>query len=228
LTSWDDWADMCYRYKKRWITYLTRLYGASFIREYGFPARVMCRTPEQLYNQIGYHCRVRNLDAFISVNAYRAEKMDVARRDGVSPDYNTCIYTRLFLDFDGNTDKGLTLENAHNDALIVMDTLRSENAKMELRFSGSKGFAVELLFPCDVGIERIKQLIARAQRPSLDRVTNHAQIYRIPYTLHPKTLLQCIPISVFWSLDRILDEARRYKPPPVLMPGRCQNADKNQ
>ena len=221
----EAWAEACYKYKHRWIAYLTSLYGTQFIREFGSPARIMVGTPEQVYNYIGHYNRCRVTHAFISVNAYEGTVAAPTRsRQKIMPDYKSVIPTRAFFDFDFETKRkegtGKTLHDAHMDALSYFDELvPAAPWKVQLRFSGSKGFAVEI-FHKFAYYEQIEALsaAAREKHPLIDITTDRARIYRIPYTIHPSSMRQCIPISPNWSTEQVLTESERYRPPPVVGP----------
>jgi len=213
----DDWAEKCYKYKRRWMAYLTKLYGPTFIREFGSPWRMICENVDEIYRYIGHYNRVKLCPAFISVNAYdRKEPTPDRKIKKWKPVYETANLTRLFFDFDGDQKKGLNLEQAHTDALGFYDAT-SYNHKVELRFSASKGFAVELMnnLTWHENMEIIA--LAKSKYKTLDRTTNAQQVYRIPYSLHEKSLRQCIPISCDWSLAKILDESQNYRAPPVVI-----------
>ena len=213
----EAWADKCYRYKARWIGYLTKLYGAKFIREFGAPWRILVETPEDVYRYIGYYNRNRIQHAFISVNGYLG-KIPAPNRKPIpeAPAYESVVDLHHFSDFDGDPDKGLGIERAHQDALTWFDKFTDPGR--EIRFSGSKGFAVEIKHAMLLDIKAFNERVKSLNFPTLDRTTNNTQIYRIPYTLHPKSLRQCIPIRPDWDLARILDESEMYRPPPVVIP----------
>jgi hypothetical protein len=217
----EAWAEMCYRYKHRWIRYLTSLYGEHFNREFGAPFRISVENPEDVYRYIGFYNRNRLKPAFISVNGYK-DREDAPDRRFVKwrPKDDTVTVTRAFYDFDGGADKGFTIDRAREDALTVYRQLDTKfpNDGREVRFSGSKGFAVELKRNMSLTeLSDLNREISNMQVPTLDRVTNSQQIYRIPYSLHQTSLRQVIPIKPEWDMETIVVESRRFRPPPVVM-----------
>ena len=220
----EDYAEACIKYKHRWIRYLESLYGATFIREFGMPARIMCTGAEQLYGQIVRYNRARCQDAYVSVNAYEATVPAPERTQRVMPDYTRIIPTRLYCDFDYETKRkktDKTLADAHADALAFIGWLEGAfhaPAAIQLRFSGSKGFAVEVRQQF-THFQQIEALCkwAKEHYETLDVSTDHARIYRVPYSLHPRSLRQCIPVPLDWSTEKVLEESTRYRPPPVVI-----------
>lgn len=216
----EDWAEKCYRYKHRWLAYLKSLYGERFIREFGSPWRMLCETPEEMYNYIGHYNRVKLSPAFISVNGY-TEKVEAPdrRMKPWKPMYDMPILTRAFFDFDGDINKGLNISQAHDEALRLAFWLEAGHPGygVEVRFSGSKGFAVELRMPMSRDeLARLNQQVKEMRLGTLDRITNFQQVYRIPYTIHQTSLRQVIPIRREWSLEEVFEQSMRFRPPPVV------------
>ena len=183
--------------RRAWLNHLG--IDSNFPRDMGFPER------RKVYNWWQY---VRTIELNMHCNnIYVALYSDNNIQKG--------LWDKLFFDVDAHDG---SLPKAHLDMLRLYDYIQSNyGVEPRLYFTGH-GFAVYFDFePVSIDKWSVKvfgmDIIRKAGCKQVDTTPlgDKRRISRIPYTYNLKTddRRMCIPISVDWDLDTILDEASK-------------------
>jgi len=146
-------------------------------------------------------------------------------------EYNEPWIDKIFLDFDAGskqtfnplTDEGKqTLQEVLEEVKKVASFLENRyEVKPLVLFSGNRGFHI-YLFSIPVLLKHPKETLKTFLnwvKNKLDLKYVDTQLFsdirrvaRLPYSVHQKTKLYCVPISLEMSIDEILQLAREPKP----------------
>ncbi len=172
------------------------------IYEIGLPRRVITSKREEIKFINKYNGMKK-----IFRTVYNFESMN-----GVKPDYNSAIITKLFFDFD--------TEDCWNEANRLHQFLMKEDIKHHLIMSG-KGYHIFVMTKSYKPINS-KDCIYNAQHHFIDKldlkcdrqvIGDNARLHRIPNTYNVKAKRFCIPITKeqFMSGDAIIKAASQHQ-----------------
>lgn len=144
------------------------------------------------------HIKTNNKDYYRSLYIYNDEHYKQWKATGSVSGIKNTKTNRLFFDFDS----GENLSWAKEDAVtlttrLIKDGISSDN--IQIAFSGSKGFSVEVETKTLFTPEEFKNITFALAKDlkTFDRVVNDAnRIIRVVGTKHPKSGLYKIPLTV--------------------------------
>lgn len=133
-------------------------------------------------------------------------------------------YTALYLPID--IDNESDLSKSHKNAIRLVDKLQAEyclyNADIEIYFSGSKGFHIQIPAECFGGFEPSENLAQIFKKIALELsagieidpvIYEPMRLWRLPNTINSKTDLYKISLTVMelyeLSIDQIKDKATK-------------------
>lgn len=170
--------------------------------------------PEEVQNLIK-----DDKDYYISTYNYNQDHYNTFQTTGSIKGIKDVKTQKLWFDFDS---KDQTLLDSKKDALELITRLKGYNVdadKLELYFSGKKGFNVVLNLTREINPQQVKQLVNRFAKdlktfdPSL---YDESQLLRIPRTKHQDSGLFKIPLTLNQlqnhSIDQIKDAAAKNQP----------------
>ena len=149
-------------------------------------------------------------DYYTSIFQYNQEQYDQWKRTGSVAGIKHVTTNKLVFDFDDKNN----LEAAKSDALTLISRLLLNGIKednIQVSFSGSKGFCVELHTKESFSQEEFKNttFALASDLSSFDRVVNDAQrIIRVVGTKHPVSGLYKIPLSVKQLSDQSVTQIK--------------------
>lgn len=206
-----------YEYHHRYLLFFRDYYGVEFIREFAYPFRRMCTTPEQLYRQVLFYGGVEGQATYVTVNGF--ERFEQKKRK--VPVYDTAIIDRVFFDFDSEK-----VADAYVDAVRLYEHF---NEKPTVFFSGKKGFHLMLFLANRTPYSEVVRLVGKVRMLGLvcwenpaegnygaSQTLDNARVSRIPYTRHQDTGLMMIPVKAGWDVNEIFMEASRPQVPRIV------------
>lgn len=207
----------CLFYKKgQWLDFLADwLGGTEFNRDFAFPIRRSVKDIQELHSCLLYHSdidRCEGKDYFVSIYSAPGYCPSKSKMRKEKLDYTGLVPDRIVWDFD--LPKGLP--KAYVALEYVLDEVRKVNdeiynGKGAIIFSGQKGFHLHVKtseFRNWDALHLHFNLVASDSVMDLEYTDPHvwepARVIRIPFTLHPKTLLYCVPVAPSASIKQIL------------------------
>lgn len=183
-----------------------------------------------------YRQWVESFDKFIEIIKETNGKDDVYASVFFYPDKNLDrpVIDKVVFDFDYGSKE--ELKNASEDKIKeilqkVLDEvkrfytfLKAKDLHPIVLFTGGRGFHVYLFFDRDLKVTRtdlanfVNYVKKNLNLQYLDtKVTSDfARLIRVPYTQHTYTKLYCVPISINWNIDRILEYSKNPNPIALL------------
>ena len=171
--------------------------------------------PEEIDNNITSY----ELDYYTSTYYYNDEHYAKFQETGSIKGFKGVKTKKLWFDFDS---KDQTLLDAKIDALSLITRLKTYNIepdKLEIYFSGRKGFNVILNLTRYINPQQVKQLVTRFAKDlnTFDTTLyDESQLLRVPRTKHQESGLFKIPITLNQlqnhSIDQIRDAAKKNQP----------------
>lgn len=139
---------------------------------------------------------------------------------------------KLWFDFDSKDN----LELARKDTVELVNRLKQLNItpeKLEIYFSGNKGFNVILNLSREITPQQVKHLVINKFGKGLNtldvQIYNPSRILRIPRTKHQESGLYKIPLTFNqlenWTLDQIKENAAKNQVLGMFTPERVELSD---
>lgn len=139
-----------------------------------------------------------DVDHYESIYLYDEEQFQVWRKSRTVAGMTKVITKKLIFDFDSKENVVL----AQNDTINLVQKLLSLDVQencIQVAFSGSKGFSVQIIINKELTPSEFKTLVFNlaSEYETFDKVVNDAQrVFRIIGTKHPKSGLYKLPLSV--------------------------------
>ena len=130
---------------------------------------------------------------------------------------------KLLIELDGH---GRLEESAYPEMRKLYSHLESKHsAEPRIYYSGNRSFHVFVDFapltlrePREAQVEFVRRIQEELRLQCIDyQVYTKRKLSRIPYTMHEKTALHCVPIDPMWSLWKIKQEALRPRGQKILI-----------
>lgn len=181
------------------------LYNGAPFREKGFMMEYY-RLSEGLNNyklvpiseDVWSHIKTNNKDYYRSLYIYNDEHYTQWKKTGSVSGIKNTKTNRLFFDFDSGENVTAAKEDAATLVTrLIKDGVSPDN--IQIAFSGSKGFSVEIETTEQFSPEEFKNITFALAKDlkTFDRVVNDAnRIIRIVGTKHPKSGLYKIPLTI--------------------------------
>ena len=134
---------------------------------------------------------------YISLYKYKPEHYELWKEKKTVSGIKDTITDQLYFDFDSESD----LEQARKDAVTVVDRLKEygvDSSKLELAFTGKKGFSVALRLDKFITPEELKNtvhFIAGDLETFDTKIVDANRLIRVMYTKHQDTGLYKVPLS---------------------------------
>jgi DNA polymerase elongation subunit (family B) len=153
------------------------------------------------------------IDVFLSIQQFQS----------ITPSDNELIYHPIYFDLDSPN-----LEESFNDAKLIynlfVNTYKLDNRAIDIWFSGSKGFHIEInpkafdIIPMN-GLTLINKEIAKwlqteymIKTIDLSSIYSKIRMWRVPYSIHSKTGLRKVLLrdfTSFNSMDEIIEFSKK-------------------
>lgn len=213
------WGGYCLTYHNQWIEMLTDYCGETeFIREFATKhGRMLVTSVQELKKRIIHYGADLRRNLYVSVYAFREQKEDS----------NLPVYTsfkkidKIVFDIDAEDGLRSGRDLAFRLARVVTDKY---NGSSKVLFTGGKGFHVYFI-PSEPYLNNNRaNKICQSVNEELDEPEilderlfgDVSRSIRIPYTLHPRTGRQMIPVTADMSMGTIIDASEKIiKPEPI-------------
>lgn len=163
-------------------------------------------------------CFDSEIDHYVSIYEYDDAQLAEFKNKGTVSGINNVTTTRLIWDFD---DKN-SLENARQDTIELCGRLQDkgvDTTKIQIFFSGSKGFHVQVDTVDRLTVEQFKRItyeLANGLNSYDSTISNATRIVRVCGTKHKETGLYKIPITAEqlqeYSIEDIKEMAIEFVP----------------
>jgi len=195
-------------------------FNRDFASRYG---RILVHDIEKLYGYIVHYCYELKRNCYISVYDFRDV---VDRGDKKLPDYTKpAIIDKIVFDIDvEDLEYGWMLAKDLFDSIGThVGTMEKNSAKFGIFFTGGRGFHVYYVPSpskkmlsgksakefCD----DVYELMGEPEGIDTSLFGDVARDIRIPYTLHPQTGRQMIPVTTNMDIEQVIAESKILRVP---------------
>lgn len=218
--QYDEWVHMCKSCRDHWLEMLRDYCGSNkFIREFASKrGRILVRDVQELLNYIIHYGYDLRTDIYVSVNSFRVIDEDKGLPDYLS--YNPIRRIVFDIDSEGN------LNDARSTAFELADTIEDMSVGFSrVLWTGGRGFHVyftpdEFILSNKTQVELCRNVWVELGEPDIVDTKlfgDVARDIRVPYTLHPRTGLQMIPVQDDMSMGVIMERSEDINiPEPVF------------
>lgn len=158
-----------------------------------------------------------NKDFYVSLYQYTEEQKKLFDEKGTVSGIRDTTTDRLVFDFDSKQDLNKAKADALSLALELVNTYEIPENAIQAYFSGSKGFALELLLKERLTPEQVRNIVHSLGKnhETLDtQIVDPNRIIRVPNTVHPVSGLYKIPLEL-WELEELkVDQIKQLASKP--------------
>jgi len=187
----------------------------GFPRDIGFPNRILARNKDDYLREIWSHISQTHI-----YNSLFSTRMI---------EHN--IVNKIYIDFDGaygeiKNKKGevvkyfLSVNGIKKPYQEMKKCVKKMNKKYgcipRINFTAGRGFGIYIDFPEIILkdpkyciIEFVKTMTKGMLTIDHQIIGDVSRLYRLPYTIHPKTKLLCVPFEIDLKLEDIVEESKK-------------------